>query len=116
MSCWADKQDHLLWKLVRRNEITYQNLEPNYLFKVMQTFFPDYIGEGTSAQNTAIQRLRKKFRQLAEEFELNGGRLLPGESTAMLCPIGKFLTNNICFSKTLAKKKKVGVNQKKTEV
>ena len=79
MSRWSDEQDRLLRKLVRTNQINYQNLEPNYLFEVTQTYFPEFVGEGASARNTAIQRLRKKFRQLAEEFELNGGRLLPGE-------------------------------------
>jgi len=79
MSRWSNDQDLLLRKLVRKNEINYQNLEPNYLFEVTQTYFPEFVGEGASARSTAIQRLRKKFRQLAEEFELNGGRLQPGE-------------------------------------
>jgi hypothetical protein len=80
MSRWTDEQDAALRKLVSKNIITYTNLEPNYLFEVTQEHFPDFIGTGTCARNTAIQRLRKKFRQLAEEFEINGGRLLTGES------------------------------------
>ena len=80
MSRWTDEQDAALRKLVNKNIITYTNLEPNYLFEVTQEHFPDFIGTGTSARSTAIQRLRKKFRQLAEEFEINGGRLLTGES------------------------------------
>ncbi len=78
---WTDKQDAALHKLVNKNLINYTNLEPNYyLFEVTQEYFPDFIGIGTSARNTAIQRLRKKFRRLAEEFAINGRRLLTGES------------------------------------
>ena len=82
---WGDEQDRQLRNLVRKNEINYQNLEPNYLFEVTQTYWPGFIGDGPQARNTANQRLRKKLRQLAEEFELNGGRL-PGEceSTAIV--------------------------------
>ena len=78
MSRWGDEQDRQLRNLVRTNAINYQNLDPNYLFEVTQTHFPGFIGEGPSARNSANQRLRKKLRKLAEEFELNGGRL-PGE-------------------------------------
>lgn len=78
MSRWGEEQDRQLRNLVRTNQINYLNLEPNYLFEVTQTYWPEFIGEGTSARNSANQRLRKKFRKLAEEFELNGGRL-PGE-------------------------------------
>ena len=73
---WTDQQDAQLWQLVRNNSINYQNLEPNYLFEVSQEFFPDFIGSGSSGRATAIQRLRKKLRRLAEEFEINGGRWL----------------------------------------
>ena len=116
MSRWSEEQDRLLRKLVRTNQINYQNLEPNYLFETTQAFFPDHIGEGTSARTTAIARLRKKFRQLAEEFELNGGRL-PGESTAIVStpPIIRFLLLIILpFQKILPKAKEELVNQKKT--
>jgi hypothetical protein len=77
---WTDEQDTALRNLVCKNLINYTNLEPNYLFEVTQEYFPDFIGTGASARNTAIQRLRKKFRQLAEEFAINGGRILTGES------------------------------------
>ena len=79
---WTDEQDAALRKLVNKNLITYTNLEPNYLFEVTQEYFPYFVvvGTGASARNTAIQRLRKKFRQLSEEFVINGGRLLTGES------------------------------------
>jgi len=90
MSRWGDPQDRELRNLVRRNEINYQNLEPNYLFEVMQQHWPDFVGEGPSARNTANQRLRKKLRQLGEEFALNGGRL-PGE-LPICCPIVKSLS------------------------
>jgi len=80
ISRWTDEQDAALRKLVNKNIITYTNLELNYLFEVTQEHFPDFIGTGASARNTAIQRLCKKFRQLAEEFPINGGRLLTGES------------------------------------
>ena len=80
MSRWTDEQDAALRKLVSKNIISYTNLEPNYLFEVTQEHFPDFIGTGTSAKNTILQRLCKKFWQLAEEFEINGGRLLTGES------------------------------------
>lgn len=78
MSRWGEEQDRQLRNLVRTNQINYLNLEPNYLFEVTQTYWPEFIGEGPSARNSANQRLRKKLRKLAEEFELNGGRL-PGE-------------------------------------
>ncbi len=77
---WTDEQDAALRKLVNKNLINYTNLKPSYLFEVTQEYFPDFIGTGASARNTAIQRLCKKFRQLAEEFAINGGRLLTGES------------------------------------
>ena len=80
MSRWTDEQDTELRKLVSKNIITYTNLEPNYLFEVTQEHFPDFVGTGPSARKTAIQCLRKKFRQIAETFEINGGRLLTGES------------------------------------
>ena len=117
MSRWSDEQDRLLRKLVRRNQINYQNLEPNYLFETTQAFFPDHVGEGPSARTTAIARLRKKFRQLAEEFELNGGRL-PGacESTAIIVPSSNSLLIILPFQKILTKKKQELVNQKETEV
>ena len=73
---WTDQQDVQLRQLVRNNSINYQNLEPNYLFEVSQEFFLDFIGSGSSGRATAIQRLRKKLRRLAEEFEINGGRWL----------------------------------------
>jgi hypothetical protein len=80
MSRWSSQEDLRLRQLVRRNIINYTNIEPNYLFKVTQEHFPQFIGTGPQARSTAIQRLRKKFRRLAEEFAINGGRLLVGES------------------------------------
>ncbi len=75
MSRWTNKQDSQLRHLVKKNLVTYTNLEPNYLFEVTQEHFPDFIGTGTQAQTTAIQRLCRKFQQLAKEFAINGGRL-----------------------------------------
>jgi hypothetical protein len=75
MSRWTNEQDAQLRHLVNKNHVTYTNLEPNYLFEVTQEHFPDFIGTGAHARTTAIQRLRRKFRQLAEEFAINGGRL-----------------------------------------
>ncbi len=75
MSRWTNEQDTHLRHLVRKNIVSYTNLEPNYLFEVTQEHFPDFIGTGTHTRTTAIQRLRRKLRQLAEEFAINGGRL-----------------------------------------
>ena len=98
MSRWTDKQDTELRKLVSKNIITYTNLEPNYLFEVTQEHFPDFVGTGPSARNTAIQRLRKKFRQIAEEFEINGGRLLTGESFVSFVHALQQTSHVSCFS------------------
>ena len=81
MSRWSSQEDLRLRQLVRRNIINYTNIEPNYLFEVTQEHFPQFIGTGPQARSTAIQRLCKKFWRLAEEFAINGGRLLPGESS-----------------------------------
>jgi hypothetical protein len=75
MSCWTNEQDSQLRHLVKKKLVTYTNLATNYLFEVTQEHFPDFIGPGTHARTTAIQRLRRKFRQLAEEFAINGRRL-----------------------------------------
>ena len=98
MSRWTDEQDTLLRKLVARNIITYTNLEPNYLFEVTQEHFPSFVGTGPSARATAIQRLRKKFRQLAEEFAINGGRLLAGESIVSFVHALQHTSHVSCFS------------------
>ena len=81
MSRWSSKEDACLRQLVCKNIVNYTNLEPNYLFKVTQEHFPQLIGRGPWARSTAIQRLCKKFWWLAEKFAINGGRLLPGESS-----------------------------------
>jgi hypothetical protein len=83
MSHWTNKQSNHLRNLVRKNLVNYTNLEPNYLFKVTQEHFPNFMGRGPSARNSAIQRLHKKFWILAKEFAINGGRLL-GESFVSL--------------------------------
>ena len=98
MSRWTDEQDTKLRNLVKNNSVTYTNLEPSYLFEVTQEYFPDFIGTGPSARNTAIQRLRKKFRQIAEEFEINGGRLLVGESFVSFVRALQQTSHVFCFS------------------
>ena len=80
MSRWTDKQDAELRQLVNKNILTYTNLEPNYLFEVTKEHFPSFIGTGSQARNTAVQRLCKKFWQLGKELTINRGRLLTGES------------------------------------
>jgi hypothetical protein len=75
MSRWSDEQDVLLRNLVKKNLVNYTNLEPNYLFKVTQEHFPNFIRTGASAYSAAIQRLCKKFKLLSEEFAVNRGRL-----------------------------------------
>lgn len=74
MPRWSDNKDEALRKLVQKNIVDFTNNNPAYLFEVTQTYFPDFAGEGQGGRSTAIQRLRKKFRQLADEFDLNGGR------------------------------------------
>ena len=49
MPCWADEQDRTLQNLVHKYIVNFQNIEPNYLFKVTQEHFPNFIGEGKSA-------------------------------------------------------------------
>ena len=114
MSRWTDKQDAALRKLVNKNIITYTNLEPNYLFEVTQEHFPDFIGTGASARNTAIQRLCKKFRQLAEEFAINGGRLLMGESIVSFVHAfyNKLLTCLVFQTRKSTKTEKTGTKKK----
>ena len=110
---WTDEQDAALRKLVNKNLINYTNLEPNYLFEVTQEYFPDFIGTGASARNTAIQRLRKKFRQLAEEFTINGGRLLTGESFVSFVHAfyNKLLTCLVFQTRTSTKTEKTGTKK-----
>jgi hypothetical protein len=98
MSRWTDEQDTALRKLVKDNIITYTNLEPNYLFEVSQEHFPDFVGTGTSTKHTSIQRLRKKFRQIAQEFEINGGRLLTSESFVSFVHALQQTSHVSCFS------------------
>jgi hypothetical protein len=76
MSRWSDEQDVLLRNLLKKNLVNYTNLEPNYLFKVTQEHFPNFIGTGAAVRSAAIQRLCKKIKLLSEEFAVNGGRLL----------------------------------------
>jgi hypothetical protein len=78
MSRWSDEQNTKLRDLVRKNIVSYTNLEPNYLFEVSQEHFPDFIVSGPNKCTTKVQCLCKKFYQLAEEFALNGGRLEHG--------------------------------------
>ena len=110
---WTDEQDAALRKLVNKNLINYTNLEPNYLFEVTQEYFPDFIGTGASARNTAIQRLCKKFRQLAEEFTINGGRLLTGESFVSFVHAfyNKLLTRLVFQMRTSTKTEKTGTKK-----
>ena len=54
MPRWTDEQDTKLRNLVKNNSVTYTNLEPSYLFEVTQEYFPDFIGTGLRARNTAI--------------------------------------------------------------
>ncbi len=79
MSCWTDKQDLYLRKLVKKNIFNYTNLKPNYLFDVTQERFPYFIGQGPTAFSTVIQCLCKKFHELSEELAVHEGRL-SGES------------------------------------
>lgn len=113
MSRWTDEQDAALRKLVNKNIITYTNLEPNYLFKVTQEHFPDFIRTGASARNTAIQCLRKKFWQLAEEFTISGGRLLTGESIVSFVHAfyNKLLTCLVFQTRTSTKTEKTGTKK-----
>jgi hypothetical protein len=75
MSCWSNKQDHLLCNLIKKNIVNYTNLELNYLFKVTQEHFPNFVRQGPTACSSTIQHLCKKFHQLSEEFAINKGRL-----------------------------------------
>ncbi len=61
MSCWTNEQSNYLCNLVRKNLVNYTYLEPNYLFEVTQEHFPDFIEQGPSARNSAIQCLCKSF-------------------------------------------------------
>ncbi len=76
MPRWSNNEDKDLRALVQRNIVNFQNTEPDYLFEVTQTYFPDFTGEGQTGRNTTTQRLRKKFWQLADEFDRNGRRWL----------------------------------------
>jgi hypothetical protein len=82
MPRWSDKEDTELRALVQKNTVNFQNTNPHYLFEVTQTYFPDFAGEGQTGRNTAVQRLRKKFRLLADEFDRNGRRWI-GECSDM---------------------------------
>jgi hypothetical protein len=52
MARWSDNEDKELRALVQKNTINFQNTDPNYLFKVTQTYFPDFAGEGQTGRNT----------------------------------------------------------------
>jgi hypothetical protein len=73
---WSDEQDNLLCNLVKKNLINYTNFKPNYLLKVIQERFPNFIGTGASTHSAAVHCLHKKIKLLlSEEFAMNGGRL-----------------------------------------
>ena len=68
------------------------------MFEVTQEHFPSFIGTGSSAQNTAIQRLCKNFWQLGKELIVNGGRLLTGESFVSFVHALQQTSHVSCFS------------------
>jgi hypothetical protein len=61
---WGAEQDTKLSDLVWAGEIDPNKSTPDYLFEVMQAFFPTFVSEGRTGQVTAVQRLQRKFSRI----------------------------------------------------
>jgi len=71
---WGPKEDKLLGDLLRSNQVNYRDRSADYLFSVMEEYFPNFISSGPNGRSSAVTRLRNKFLRFEQDLLQRGIR------------------------------------------
>jgi hypothetical protein len=88
---WSKKQEDRLKDLICSNSVNYKNQTPEYLYKITEQYFPNFISPGAQGRNSTIQCMQNKFIKYKQDILLRGARGAQGKyvlACSLLCNMG----------------------------